>query len=90
MSIRERVKTGLYRAAEETKKIGRQRVTTRRGFDTRYKMVLERLTVGDISRRRAAKELGIGYATLKRLLDRGKNKNTKRQIKIAEKSQFKQ
>jgi Trp operon repressor len=30
---------------------------------------LERLLKGDISRRQAAKELGIGYATLKRLLD---------------------
>jgi hypothetical protein len=30
---------------------------------------LERLIKGDISRRQAAKELGIGYATLKRLLD---------------------
>jgi putative DNA-invertase from lambdoid prophage Rac len=30
---------------------------------------LERLSQGDISRRQAAKELGIGYATLKRLLD---------------------
>ena len=31
--------------------------------------ILERLRSGDISRRKAAKELGIGYATLKRLLD---------------------
>jgi len=30
---------------------------------------LEHLSAGEISRRRAAKELGIGYATLKRLLD---------------------
>jgi hypothetical protein len=30
---------------------------------------LERLIKGDISRRQAAKELKIGYATLKRLLD---------------------
>ncbi len=31
--------------------------------------LLERLSAGDTSRRRAAEELGIGYATLKRLLD---------------------
>jgi len=30
---------------------------------------LERVLAGDISRRQAAKELNIGYATFKRLLD---------------------
>ncbi len=49
--------------------IGRPRVTDRRGFNARYKTILERLERGDISRRKAAKELGIGYATLKRLLE---------------------
>gem|GEM_PF-5047754 len=59
----------MERPARE--RIGRPRVTRdRRGFEGRYKAVLERLTDGDISRRRAAKELGIGYATLKRLLDK--------------------
>ena len=67
--IRERVKAGMDRAARQGKKIGRPRVTDRRGFKTRYKGVLERLSASEISRRRAAKELGIGYATLKRLLD---------------------
>ena len=67
--IRERVKAGMDRAARQGKKIGRPRVTDRRGFQSRYKTILERLSAGDISRRRAAKELGIAYATLKRLLD---------------------
>jgi DNA invertase Pin-like site-specific DNA recombinase len=67
--IRERVKAGMDRAARQGKKIGRPKVTGRRGFKVRYKTILERLRAGDISRRRAAKELGIGYATLKRLLD---------------------
>lgn len=58
----------MYRAAKEGKKIGRPRVTDRRGFGARYNTVLERLRGGDISRRKAARELGIGYATLKRLL----------------------
>ena len=70
--IRERVKAGMDRAARQGKKIGRPRVTDRRGFQSRYKTVLERLKAGDISRRRAARELGIGYATLKRLLDGGR------------------
>ena len=39
------------------------------GCSTCYRTILERLAAGDISRRRAAKELEIGYATLKRLLD---------------------
>ena len=67
--IRERVKAGMDRAARQGKKIGRPRVTDRRGFKSRYKAIVERLSAGDISRRRAAEELGIGYATLKRLLD---------------------
>ena len=67
--IRERVKAGMDRAARQGKRIGRPRVTDRRGFQDCYKTILERLRAGDISRRRAAKELGIGYATLKRLLD---------------------
>ena len=46
-----------------------QVVTDRRGFQARYKMIVERVTAGEISRRRAARELDIGYATLKRLLD---------------------
>lgn len=43
--------------------------TDRRGFNTRYKTIVERFSTGEISRRWAAKELGIGYATLKRLID---------------------
>ncbi len=67
--IRERVKAGMDRARRQGKKIGRPRVTDKRGFNRRYGAILERLNSGDISRRKAAKELGIGFATLKRLLD---------------------
>jgi len=67
--IRERVKAGMDRARRQGKKIGRPKVTDRKGFNRRFNEVLDRLTAGDISRRKAAKELGIGYATLKRLLD---------------------
>jgi DNA invertase Pin-like site-specific DNA recombinase len=67
--LRERVKAGMERAARQGKKIGRPKVTDRRGFLARSKSILERLSAGDISRRQAAKELDIGYATLKRLLD---------------------
>ena len=39
------------------------------GFNKRFGDILERLNGGAISRRQAAIELGIGYATLKRLLE---------------------
>ncbi len=61
------------RAAKQGHRIGRPRVTDREGFDTRYKTILERLRRGELSRRRAARELHIGYATLKRLLDGSSN-----------------
>ena len=67
--IRERVKAGMDRARRQGKHIGRPIVTDRKGFNRRFDDVLHRLTAGEISRRKAAKELGIGYATLKRLLD---------------------
>ena len=60
---------GMDWARRQGRQIGRPRVTDRRGFEQRFGDILERLNDGDISRRRAAKELGIGYATLKRLLD---------------------
>ena len=67
--IRERVKAGMDRARRQGRQIGRPKVTDRRGFNKRFGDILERLNVGAISRRRAAIELGIRYATLKRLLD---------------------
>jgi DNA invertase Pin-like site-specific DNA recombinase len=67
--IRERVKAGMDRARRQGKRIGRPRVTERREFERRFGAILESLDAGDISRHKAAEELGIGYATLKRLLD---------------------
>ena len=69
--IRERVKAGMDRARRQGRQIGRPRVTDRKGFKKRFGAILERLNGGSISRRQAAKELGIGYAILKRLLDAG-------------------
>ena len=69
--IRERVKAGMDRARRQGKPIGRPKVTDRKGFKGRLEAIMHRLDAGDISRRKAAKELGIGYATLKRLLDGG-------------------
>jgi DNA invertase Pin-like site-specific DNA recombinase len=67
--LRERVKAGMERARKQGRQIGRPRVIDRKGFSRRFGDILERLLEGDISRRQAAKELNIGYATLKQLLD---------------------
>ena len=67
--IRERVKAGMDRARRQGKKIGRPKVPDRKGFSKRFGAIVERRPKGDISRRQAAKELNIGYATLKGLLD---------------------
>jgi putative DNA-invertase from lambdoid prophage Rac len=67
--LRERVKAGMQRAKAQGHQIGRPRVMDRKGFKGRFGVVLERLTRGQVSRCQAAKELGIGYATLKRLID---------------------
>jgi len=67
--LRERVRAGMERARKQGHKIGRPRVMDRRGFKRRFGAVLERLQNGEVSRRQAARELDIGYATLKRLID---------------------
>jgi transposase len=66
---RELVRVGMERARLRGKRIGRPKVIEREGFPQQFEAMVERLRSGDISRRRAAQELDIGYATLKRLLD---------------------
>lgn len=68
--LRERVKAGMDRARKQGHRIGRPKVTERKGFRNRFGAVLERLRAGDLSKRQAARELGIGHATLNRLLAR--------------------
>lgn len=67
--IRERVKAGMDRARRQGRRIGRPKVTERPGFNARFATASKRLDAGTLSRRQAARQLGIGYATLKRLLD---------------------
>ena len=66
---RELVKSGMQRARQQGKRIGRPRVSERPGFSERFAAVVGRIGPGGLSRRQAARELAIGYATLKRLLD---------------------
>jgi DNA invertase Pin-like site-specific DNA recombinase len=66
---RELVKAGMERERQQGKRIGRPRVTEQREFPQRFTAVAERIGPAGLSRRQAARELVIGYATLKRLLD---------------------
>ena len=66
---RDLVKARMERARQQGKRIGRPKVTERPEFAQRFESVAARLAIGTLSRRRAAKELLIGYATLKRILD---------------------
>jgi hypothetical protein len=66
---RDLVKAGMERARQLGKRIGRPRVTERPEFTQRLSAILARLRLGELSRRQAAKELDVGYATLTRLLE---------------------
>ena len=66
---RDLVLAGMERARLEGKRIGRPKVIEREGFWQLFQEVVSRIGEGGISRRQAARELNIGYATLKRLLD---------------------
>ncbi len=66
---RELVRAGMERARQRGKRIGRPRVTERPEFLNKYQDVMQQINSGGLSRRQAAKRLGIGYATLKRLID---------------------
>ena len=66
---RDLVKAGMERARQNGKRIGRPRVTERPDFIQQLSTIRERINLGELSKRKAAKELAIGYATLDRLLD---------------------
>jgi hypothetical protein len=74
---RDLVLAGMERARQRGQRIGRPRVSERPEFEQEFATILERIGPGGLSRRQAAKELSIGYATLKRLLDDQHQKDTK-------------
>jgi len=51
------------------KRIGRPILSDEPGFEENFKEVAELIKKGILSRRKASLKLGIGYATLKRILD---------------------
>ncbi len=63
------VREGMERAREKGKRIGRPRVSDDPGFQKNFNEVVGLIEDGTLSRRKASLRLGIGYATLKRLLD---------------------
>jgi len=66
--IADRVKEGMRHAARQGKSIGRPSVTSRPGFGARWDRLHGEVVAGRLSRRQAARRLGIGTATLGRLL----------------------
>jgi transposase len=66
---RDLIKAGMERARQQGKRLGRPRVNERPEFEQRYAKVVERMGLGSLSQRQAARELGVASATLKRLLE---------------------
>jgi DNA invertase Pin-like site-specific DNA recombinase len=66
--ISERVKAGMENARAKGTKIGRPKVTERPAFIRKWPTVRAEVLAGTLSRRRAAKKLRIGFATLQRQL----------------------
>ena len=63
------VRAGMERARRNGKRIGRPRLSDMPGFEENFKEVAELIEEGTLSRRKASLKLGIGHATLKRMLD---------------------
>ena len=66
--LRERVKAGMDRAKREGKHVGRPPVTARPGFAEKWVEVEPALRAGHLSKSEAARRLGVGFATVHRLL----------------------
>ncbi len=66
---RESTQAGMQQAWRQGKRLGRPPVTARPGFPERFSAALDSMESGTLSRSQAAKLLGIGYTTLRELLD---------------------
>lgn len=66
--LSERVRAGMERARRQGKHVGRPPVTARPRFSARFEAVKAELQAGRLSKRQAARRLGVGVATLYRLL----------------------
>jgi DNA invertase Pin-like site-specific DNA recombinase len=66
--LAERVRAGMDRARRQGRRLGRPGGTHREGFKERWHELAPRILAGGISRRRAARLLGVSRATVDRLL----------------------
>lgn len=66
----ERVKAGMERARREGRHVGRPRVTDRTRVMREWPRIRARIEAGELSRAAAARELGVGKATVGRMLGR--------------------
>lgn len=66
--LAERTRAGIDRARRQGKRVGRPPVTDRPGFAARWAEIRLEVEAGEITHGAAARRLGIGHATLLRLL----------------------
>ena len=66
--LRESVKVGMDRARRQGVDVGRPPVTARAGFADRWAAVEPEIRAGRLSKGQAARQLGVGFATVLRLL----------------------
>ena len=70
--LSERVKAGMDRARRQGVRIGRPPVTARDGFAERWAVLEPEIRTGRLSKSQVARQLGIGFATVLRLLQTAK------------------
>ena len=78
---RDLVVAGMERARHQGKRIGRPSMNERPEFEQRFAAVVQRIT-GE-SRNQAARELGIGYATLSASVQAWEQPNAKPSISLS-------
>ena len=66
--LAERVRAGMDRARRQGRRLGRPGGTQREGFRERWRGLVPQISAGAVSRRRAARLLGVSRSTIDRLL----------------------
>lgn len=66
--LAERVRAGMERARRQGRRLGRPGGTHREGFSERWRELVPQISAGAVSRRRAARLLGVSRTTIDRLL----------------------
>jgi DNA invertase Pin-like site-specific DNA recombinase len=66
--LAERVRAGMDRARRQGRRLGRPGGTRTEGFNERWRELVPQISAGAVSRRRAARVLGVSRTTIDRLL----------------------